>query len=416
MDKPLFRIIDYKNPIVIQTLSLYSSTIIALILGVFTGIINTRMLGPEGYGILAFFGAITGFTVLFFRFGSFSAAGVLLAQCKDDIKSRELTGASIVLAFIIGIFYSCFIFFISFYVDTWFHVEIGWILRWASFMLVALPMTLLIPQIGRGMNAIHRLSIFNILQPLLYLGGAFLLLFSVKIEPVHLILLNMITTVIAIFVVIYTFHPLFSHLRETIGIIHQKTKEYGFQLYIGQIADQSTTQLNGLIIPLFINTTQLGFFSLAMMITTPIAGLSQSLSISLFRNFAQLEEIPKKVIYYNAAWLIMCAILLNVFGGFIIGLLLSKAFLPVVPLLLPMSIAVFFQGMYQPYNLFLGAKLCGKWLRNISIIECCINVAATLLLIPLFGTFGAALAILCGYSSFYFGSLYYYKKYRSQLQ
>ena len=162
-------------------------------------------------------------------------------------------------------------------------------------------------------------------------------------------------------------HPLFSHLRETIGIIHQKTKEYGFQLYIGQIADQSTTQLNGLIIPLFINTTLIRFFSLAMMITTPIAGLSQSLSISLFRNFAQLEEIPKKVIYYNADWLIMCAILLNVFGGFIIGLLLSKAFLPVVPLLLPMSIAVFFQGMYQPYNLFLGAnvrKIEQEYLNN----------------------------------------------------
>ena len=64
----------------------------------------------------------------------------------------------------------------------------------------------------------------------------------------------------------------------------------------------------------------------------------------------------------------MCAILLNVFGGFIIGLLLSKAFLPVVPLLLPMSIAVFFQGMYQPYNLFLGGeavrKMAQEYLNN----------------------------------------------------
>ena len=67
-----------------QTSTLYLSQIIALFLGVFTGIINTRVLGPEGYGILAFFLAITSFTVLFFRFGFFSASGLLIAQAKES--------------------------------------------------------------------------------------------------------------------------------------------------------------------------------------------------------------------------------------------------------------------------------------------------------------------------------------------
>lgn len=407
----LFRIIDFKDPIIKQTLSLYSSEIIALILGMFTSIINTRMLGPEGYGILAFFGVITSFTVLFFRFGMFSATGVLLAQCKDELKCRELTGASVVLAIIIGIVYSCFIFFISFFIDGWFNVEIGWILRWSSFMLIALPMTLLVPQIGRGINAIHNISAFNILRPLLYLGGSLLLLFSVKIEPVHLIFLNLITMVITLIVIIHTFHPVFTHLRETIEIIIEKTKEYGFHLYLGQIADQSTQQLNGLLIPLFINTTQLGFFSLGMLITTPISGLSRSLATSLFRDFAQAREIPKKIIYYNAVWLIACVILLNIFGGFMISILFSKDFLPVVPLLLPMSIAIFFQGMYQPYNLFLVVKIKGKEWRDLAIICAIQNLLLNLILIVYFGIFGACFALLASMFTWYISFILEYRNY-----
>ena len=49
-----------------QTSTLFLSQIAALFLGVFTGIINTRVLGPEGYGILAFFFTIT--LLLFYSF------------------------------------------------------------------------------------------------------------------------------------------------------------------------------------------------------------------------------------------------------------------------------------------------------------------------------------------------------------
>jgi O-antigen/teichoic acid export membrane protein len=407
---PSFWKIDFQNKIVRQTISLYSSELIALFLGICTGVLNTRALGPDGYGILAFFGVVTSFTVLFFRFGIFSAAGVLLAQCKHEMQARELIGASVFLGFVIGIFYSIFIFILSFFIDGWFNVEIGWILRWASLMLVALPMTLLVPQIGRGINAIFSISAFNIIRPLLYLGGSLMILLSVTIEPVHLILLSCASTVIALFFIIHAFHPHFSHLHENIHTIFKKTKEYGFHLYLGQIADQSTQQLNGLLIPLFVNTTQLGFFSLALMITSPIAGMSRSLATSLFRDFAHASKIPKKVIYYNMVWLGSCVIGLNIFGSYIIDLLFSKNFYPASQLILPLSIAIFFQGMCQPYNVFLGAQMYGKELRNISIIVSFIFLIFNLILIPIFDVFGAALALILGYLISFIFQFYYYSK------
>lgn len=393
-----------------QTSTLYLSQIIALFLGVFTGIINTRVLGPEGYGILAFFLAITSFTVLFFRFGFFSASGLLIAQAKEERKERELAGASIIIAFLIGISYSFFILILSFFVDDLFHTNIGWILRYTSFMLIALPFTFLIPQVGRGTNKIERMSLFNVIPKVIYLLGALMLLKIIQIEPFHFILLSIFSTIVSVFVVMHSFHPLFNNIRENLKEIWKKNKEYGFHLYLGQIADQSTYQLDGIFITYFVNTTQLGFYSLAMTITTPMVGLSQALSMSLFKGFVDMERIPKKVIYYNFLWLAACVAGLTIFGKFIVVLLFTEKFLPTVPLILPLALAHFFQGMYQPYMMFISAHEKGKWMRNMSFIMSMVNFLGNIILIPIWGAYGAAVASVIGTSTYYLSCMFYYQK------
>ena len=402
---------DLKGKTGRQTSTLYLSQIIALFLGVFTGVINTRILGPAGYGILAFFFAITSFTVLFFRFGFFSASGLLIAQAKDERKERELAGASVIIAFFIGISYSFFILFLSFFVDDIFDTNIGWILRYTSFILIALPFSMLIPQVGRGMNKIERMSLFNVIPTAIYLLGALMLLKIIQIEPFHFILLHIFATTIGIFVVINLFHPVFSNIKANLKEIWKKNKEYGFHLYLGQIADQSTYQLDKIFITYFVNTTQLGFYSLAMTITTPMVGLSSALSMSLFKGFVDMDRIPKKVIYYNFLWLAACVVGLVIFGKFIVVLLFTEEFLSTVPLILPLALACFFQGMYQPYNMFLGAKGKGKWLRNIAIIQSIINVIGNLILIYYMGAMGAAIVSAIAKGEEYALNRYYYKKY-----
>lgn len=395
-----------------QTSTLYLAQIIALFLGIFTGIINTRALGPVGYGILAFFFVITSFTVLFFRFGFFSAAGLLIAQAKEERKERELTGTSVIVALFIGISYSFFILFLSFFVDDIFHTNIGWILRYTSFLLIAMPLSMLIPQVGIGMNKIERLSLFNVIPTAIYLLGALMLLRIIEIEPFDFILLHIVASIIGILVVIYLFHPLFSNIRKNLKEIWKKTKEYGFQLYLGQIADQSTYKLDGIFITYFVNTTQLGFYSLAMTMTAPMVGLSRALSMSLFKGFVDMDRIPKKVIYYNFLWLAACVVGLVIFGKFIVVLLFTEKFLPVVPLILPLALAGFFQGMYQPYGMFLGAKEKGKWKRNISISQAIFNVIGNFFLIYYMGAMGAAVASAIATLIAYLGHIRYYYIYK----
>jgi len=396
-----------------QTLILYFSQIIGLFLGLFIEIINTRVLGSEGYGILAFFLTIISFTLIFFRFGFFSASGLLIAETEDKEREKELVGASIIIAFLIGILYSLFIFFLSFFVDRIFHTNIGWILKYTFFLLVVFPCTMLIPEISKGMNKIGNISLFNIIPKIIYILGALLLIkVIIQIEPFHFILLYICSIVIGVVVVIYLFRPLFRNLRENLKYIWMKTKKYGFHLYLGQIIDQSTYQLDKIFITYFGNTTQLGFYSLAVAMTAPVVGLSTALSMSLFKKFVHMDRIPKKVIYYNFLWLLSCVVGLIIFKEFIVIYFFTDKFSPVVSLIPPLALAAFFQGMYQPYGMFLGAKGKGEWLRNISMVQAIFNFFGSLILIYYMGTIGAAIASIIAALVFYVGCIYYYKRYR----
>lgn len=256
-----------------QTFILFSSQILIIVLGIITATLNTRILGPKDYGILAFFGTITGFTLLFFRFRFFSSAGLLLAQGKDQKKERELIGASILIGLLVGISYSLFIFISSFFVDSIFKTNINYSLRVFSLILLILPFRTLIPQTSRGTNKIYHLAWFNVI---LYIIGvtSILLLGLTTLKVSTLILINLISVIIGVIIISYSFKPLFNNLKENLKKIWQKNKEYGIHLYWGQIADQSTYKLDGIFISYFVNTTQLGFYSLASAITSPMAMLS----------------------------------------------------------------------------------------------------------------------------------------------
>jgi O-antigen/teichoic acid export membrane protein len=212
-------------------------------------------------------------------------------------------------------------------------------------------------------------------------------------------------------VVIYLFHPLFNNIRKNLKEIWKKTKEYGIHLYLGQVVGNGTEKLDRIFITYFVNTTQLGFYSLAMAITAPMVGLSIALSQSLFKGFVDRDRIPKKVIYYNFLWLAACVAGLVIFGKYIVVLLFTEKFLPAVPLILPLALACFFQGMYQPYNMFLGAKGKGVWMRNGAVIMGASSLITNMIFVPLWGAYGAAVAtaITMGLSlSIY---LFYYKKF-----
>jgi len=377
-----------------QTGILYGSQILVMALGLITAPIVTRALGPEKYGVLAFILAIIGFISLFFEFGFFSAGARLLAVSKNKKRDQELIGALTLITVGISISFFLALFIFSFFIDSIFHTSAGNILRVISILATVFPFQYMLQQVCQGTNEIKKMATANIIPKLWYLSGLLIVICFFKLNILITLVLSFTGIIIATTLIIQRLKPRFNNLKKNIKLIWKETKEYGFYVYCGRVVAVSTYQLDKIFISYFVNTLWVGFYSLAMVITSPMALLSRALSTSLFKNFASRNRIPRKVILFNLLWLTSCVIGLVFLGKHIVVILFSNEYLPVVPLILPLALAGFFQGMYQPYNMFLGAHREGKWLRNTAFTVAGINIIGNIALIPLLGALGAAYASL----------------------
>ncbi len=399
-----------------QTAVLLFSKILTILLAMAAISFSTRILGPRDYGVLAFFLTITGFCVLFFRFGLFSSGGLLLARSRVGQNERELIGALLIIALLVGLAYGLFIFLSSFLVDRIFKTEVQGLLRILSPLVISLPFQFLFPQIYRGTNQIYQLFWFNILPKALFVLGILTLLAfrMTRLGIAQLLAMNLAAVIITVVVMGAVLRPSFQRVREHISIVLKKNREYGLHLYWGQIADQSTYQLDQMFITYFVNTTQLGFYSLASRVTAPLVMLSHSLSTALFKGFAHRDRIPVCVILFNFLWLGTGVLGLVLLGRFLVTALFTERFLPIVRLIPLLALACFFQGMYQPFGMFIESKGRGKWVRNVAFFSTVANVLGNAVLVPLYGAMGAAVATLGGRFTHFSLYCYYYSRFRRE--
>lgn len=397
-----------------QTVSLYASQLALLAMGVAITALHARVLGPEDYGVLAFYLTFTRFVAAFFGFGFFVSSALLLARAGDTERERRLVGATLVVAMAIGLLYAVVVFLASLRVDALFGTQVGPILRACSPLLVLLPLEPLVAQLARGTNRIEVQAAFNVLSRGLYLVafGAILLV-GAGVSVLLLALLQLTTLGIALGVAALRLRPAFDALAPTWRELAATNRSYGVHVYAGQVVNQTSYRLDGILITLFRDTTTLGFYTLATALVSPMALFSQSLSQSLFKDFAGRTEIPRNVFLVNATWLAACALALAMAGGFLVTLLFGAGYADVGPLILPLAVAGFCAGMYQPYG-FLAAKGKGVWIRRTAVAEGAVSIVGNLALIYLYGALGAAIASALAKLTHWQMLAHYYRRYRAE--
>ncbi|NJE26409.1 hypothetical protein E3E22_07220 [Thermococcus sp. MV5] len=412
MKSMIFNILqDLKSRTAKQTGLLYTSTIGSMVLSMIASILVTRSLGPERYGIYSFYISVVSFVGLFFRFGVFNSAGLLLVHTDNEKRIRKLIGTAFILGLVIGVVYSLFLTLSSWFIDEFFKTNVGSIIRYTSLLLIFFPLYYLITHLSRGTKRVEILALMRILSRVVYLVNIAIIIFfnviSVKAFSFAYGISMSISYIVSIFMLTPEFREIKLHGKEILRL----TKRYGIHVYLGQIADQSTYKLDSLFITYFVGTTPLGFYNLAIALVSPMVAFSSAFTTTVFREFARKEKIPRKILFYNTLWLIAYTIGIILFGKWIIKLLFTERFLPTYSLASILVIAGFFQGMYQPFGIFFESKGFGKIIRNISYITALVNVLGNALLIPLYGAMGAAVASALSKFIHLVGYLYYYRSY-----
>lgn len=393
-----------------QTIALYFSQIGAMFFGLLFTIVNTRLLTKSEFGTLNFYIQILTFVALIFEFGYFAAGSRLIAIEKDYKKERELIGALYILGLIISLAYIFTLLIISFFVDDLFKSNVKFLILIGLIPSLAFPFQFLIQLIFQGSNDVLKLSFYTLMPRLLYfafIGIAYLLsYFNLVTTSLLYVLSFFIATIVTVIISKPSLKNFNIHLKEII----RETKEYGLKVYIGRVTGMIGYQSNVLLIQYFAREIEVANYSLINFFTTPISVFSRSLCTSLFKGFANQDKIPPRVFKINFIWLTGISLIYILIGGFILEILFSKKYSEAIPLILPMVIANFFMGAFQPYNFFLSAKGKGDYILKIATSFSVYTILLNLILIPPFKSMGAAIATLISLTINFLTYHYYYKK------
>jgi O-antigen/teichoic acid export membrane protein len=346
--------------------------------------------------------------VLFFDFGIFFSGSRLLAYTQNHEEERNLNGALLVITFFIGIFFCLVIFLGGFFVDSIFNTNVGYDLRVLSVLMIVFPFQALIPMICRGSNLINKLAVYNVLPKIIYIILIFVFIGSLNYTLSFA--LFSLSTLIGTVVIIFQMKPKITTFKADIVSIKREFKEYGSKIYLGNTVNNLSQYFDRLLISYFINTATLGCYSIGMRIANQIRIISNSLSISAFKEFAESKQISKSILKINFIMILSAAIILLIINPLLIDLLFGSAYSDTSKIIPILVIAMFFGGLTYPYNSFLHVKKRGDYLRNIAIISPLSNILLNCIFIPLWGVFGAAWALVCSLFVSYLLYLFYYKR------
>lgn len=395
-----------QNRLVRQT-GIYSlMQIFSLGCGFLSNVFLAKEMGAELFGIYSFAVAVMAFVSIFFEFGLFSTAAKILADTQDRDKERQWLGAFLLIFFCIGALMSGFILWVSFFIDDAFTDKIGGLLASVCLVSYAYILPNFMELVLKGSNEIYKLSSFNFLQRVLFLLGVAALWIYDGLMPEFVFYVIGMSNFLAFFFIYFSLRPSFAGCASCIRHCVSYNATYGWALYWGRIAGAAAYNIDKLLISYFANATVVGFYSLAQSFATPIATLSNALSIALFRQLAKAEKIDRVFIRRNLQAVFCSVSIVLVFGYGVMVLYLPDTYNISFYYLLLMSCAMAFQGAYGLYNSWLMGHGYTRAMRNIALRIGIMDVVSNFLLIMWWGGYGACFASILdmGYS------YYLYKK------
>ena len=394
-----------------QVIMLYISSFLGMIIGMLSSVINTSVLVPEQYGDVRYIQNIIAFVSSLLLFGYFVSGSRLLALSKDEYYSRRIRGA---MCAILGItqgvlmLVMLFMYFFSSYDNN----PISYL------YLIALPvcgnviMLNYINTTAQGDNHIGRISAARLLPTTIYVIVAYFIYKYFNATPALMLLLYNGIAVMTLLAIIISTKPVFKDLRGSFKILNEENKKYGFNVYIGSLTAVSTGYIAGITLGLFCeNNTEVGFYTLGLTLSGPLAMLPSIIGTTYFKRFANENRISKKVMQSSILITIISLFAFILLIDFVVDYLYNDSYSQVSNIAIWLAAAVSIHGFGDMLNRFLGAHGKGKELRNAAFICGGILIIGNILFVYLWGITGAVITKIASSAGYFFTLLYYYLSY-----
>lgn len=400
-----------------QVVVLYITTFLSVVVGVLVSVLNTRSLDPAEYGDYQYVHSIINFIAGFLLFGYFISGSRLLSITDSEDDRRKIRGVMVAILVIASILLACILAITGLVYGCFLNKSTDAELLYYSILIC--PNILLINYINttaQGDNHIYRMSVARLLPSVIYLISAFFVFRTFGASALMLLLLQGFIALSVYIVIIITTRPDFRQLKRTFQIINEENKIYGFNVYMGSVANLALAYLGSVALGLFnSDNTAVAFFTLAITISAPLQLLPSIIGTVYFRRFAHEDKISKKVMVGTilvTALSFMCYV---VAIHPLVKFLYDESYSVVAIYASFLALASCINGFGDMVNRFLGSHGRGKEIRNSAFVSGGMLVLGNTVLVYFFDINGAIIARILGAIGMCGTLLYYYNKYLKNL-
>jgi O-antigen/teichoic acid export membrane protein len=401
----------YKNKLATESSYLILAQAFGMALSMLITLIRPRLLTVDEIGIISYIAGIVSFMAGFFSLGlDNSIARLIISEDNHTKKNRlinYLSFTGIVLSFALG--------------------------------LALLAITPLIPYFGREEAIKYILIIFPLagynvmrvylesasmaigrVKTLFWMSFSYPLLYVISISAFSILDLYKLRTAIILeyflhFVVIFIPMILllkgFSFDKVIITKIKDEQNKNGWKIYLSRIIFVPTFNLDVMILGAFHSLANVGIYSLANFMSSPISVIGQSFSKSMYRRFK--DKIHRKHMILLTIVSVSLSLIIFIVGFIAILNFFDESYRFTL-ILLPFAIIVAnIRGITYPYIYFMNAKGLANEVRKCAIVGLILNLVFNFSLIIPFGSIGAMLASILVLSVNLLMRIHYVNQYKA---
>ncbi|GEM_PF-1195044 len=379
--------------------TLYFAALLAnAVLGIVVYGLLTRVLTVTAFGTYAFITAFFVFTTMFFDFGIAPAGKRLVAMTEDRALLTRRIGALLVLSSGVGLIYAVFVALVSFAVEAWFHAGAGQVLLMVAPLAVVFHLQEMLFAISQGSSRITLLSVFLLLPRVILIVLLLVVIAAGTVDLRLAVTATLMSTGTAIGITAGILRPSFEGLRDELRTIGVEVREFGRDMYTGRVVDGLVNGLDKILLSYFHGMVPVGYYTIAMTMSTPVSMFTTALSQSAYQRFVYEDRIPRRILVVSLLWCTIGAAVLFLACQTLIPLFFTDRYTESLAVLPWVMSGFALAGLNHSFHSFLAAKRQGRAIRTMSIVCSAVSVTLNLALIPLLGMTGAAIAFLSTYA------------------
>jgi O-antigen/teichoic acid export membrane protein len=401
----------YTSDFARKVVETFGTRLLLIGIGLITGVIVTRTLGPEGRGLYAAATAIGAIGVQFGNLGLHASNTYYVAQERTLLP--KLLGNSLLVSF------------------GWGGLAIlgAWLIfsLWPAlapvqgallaFALMVIPFNLAYLFLQNLLIGIHEVRLYNTVElsvRVLATGLIALVIWLNVVSPIMILLAVSATMLIGMFWVGR------SLVRRTDGVVSfsfalfRTSFRYGFKAYLAAFFSYLVLRMDLLMIKQMLDATQTGYYSVAANMTDMVLMLPVVIGSLLFPKLAAMTEPAERRRYAQKVALLMGAIMtllaltFAVLAKPIVLTLYGQEFWPAVPAfvwLMPAAVCMAVNTIFMNFFAASGMPLITVYSPAIAAG---LNMALNFWLLPGLGIVGASLSSIAAYALMLLFSLVYF--------